>query len=127
MATLDSWWDALVRDRFAAVLELVLIAIADDYADLAAILESINEWTPDPAIEALPARSAVPVSRAEVIKALAELIREGYAHAFASGGATNGSERADFREARAGELWFYVTPKGEQTANQLWERGQVKQ
>lgn len=126
MATVASWWDGLTRDRFAALLELVLLAIADDYEDLATILESINEWPPDPAIEALPARSAIPVSRAEVIKALGELIREGYAQAYTSGGTADGSERADFREAKAGELWFYVTTKGELTANQLREQGSPK-
>ena len=123
MASVDSWWDALVRDRFAAVLELVLVAIADDYEDLETILESINEWEPDPELEGRAARSAVPVSRPEVVKALGELIREGYARAYTLGGEESSARPVDFHEHGADGLWFYVTPKGERTVNQLWERG----
>lgn len=127
MASVDSWWDSLTRDRFAAVLELVLLAIADDYEDLRTIIESINDWKPDPEIEARPARSAVPVSRPEVVKALRELIREGYAQAYTLDGEEASVWQLEFRDDAAGELWFYVTPKGELTVNQLWERGPVKQ
>jgi len=39
----DSWWDGLVRDRFQAILELVLDAMSDDYVTVEIILKTINE------------------------------------------------------------------------------------
>ena len=44
MVNADSWWDGLSRDRFAAVLELVLDAIAEDYVTVEIIGKNINEW-----------------------------------------------------------------------------------
>ena len=44
MVNADSWWDGLVRDRFQAVLELVLDAISEDYVTVEIILKTINEW-----------------------------------------------------------------------------------
>ena len=82
MVNADSWWDGLVRDRFQAVLELVLDAMSDDYVTVEIILKTINEWDAGSRPESWAARSAAPVSRPEVIRALRELTREGYAQAY---------------------------------------------
>jgi hypothetical protein len=113
----DNWWDALVRDRFQAVLELVLEAIADDYETIEIILKAINEWDTERDAELWPARSAAPVTRPEVIKALRVLTQEGYARACIF----DGSEARDvvFREGAPADLWFYATPKGVNAVKQF--------
>ena len=112
MVSVDSWWDALIRGRFEAVLELVLCAIADDYESLEIILSTINEWDADRDPESWPARSAVPVSRPEVINALRELTREGYAHTYMLDTKEPHVQSVDFSEDEVDDLWFYATPKG---------------
>jgi hypothetical protein len=121
MGGIDSWWDKLVRDRAASVLELVIAAIADDYESVGMILEAINERGADLGPEKWPARSAIPVSPPEVISALKELVREGYAQACILD--TRAPARAvKFHEAEAGSLWFLVTSKGAVAAEKLFER-----
>ena len=110
MVNVDSWWDGLVRNRFQAVLELVLEAIADDYGTVDIILNMINEWDKERDPETWPARSAVPVSRPEVVDALKELTREHYAQAFIFAGPEARPVR--FREDQLADVWFYTTEKG---------------
>jgi hypothetical protein len=119
---IDGWWDELVRDRAEAVLELVIGAIADDYESVKSILASINER--DPALEPSKweARKAVPVSRPEVISALKELIREGYAQAYALQESEPYSRPVKFREGDVDRLWFWVTSKGTQAVEKIFER-----
>src|SRR2546430_1782279 len=107
MVGVDSWWDALVRDRFEAILELVISAIADDYESLEIILKTINEWDADCDPESWAARSAAPVSRTEVVKALRELTREGYAQTYILGTEEPHVQSVDFREDEVDERWFY--------------------
>jgi len=110
LVNVDSWWDGLVRDRFQAVLELVLVAVADDYMTVEVILKTINEWDTEHDPETWKARSAVPVSRPEVTRALRELTREEYAQAYVFRG-----DEAQVVEMRPGELadvWFCATRKG---------------
>ena len=122
MVSVDSWWDAHVGDRSEAALELVITSIADDYESLEIILESINEWKEDRDLESWPARRAVPVSRAEVIEALRELSREGYAQTYILDTKEPYAQPVEFREDQVDDLWFYVTPKGEHAVKQLYER-----
>jgi len=113
----DSWWDALVRGRFQAVLELVLAAISDDYETIEIILKTINEWDSDRSPGSWPARRAVPISRPEVIRALRELTREGFAQAFIL--TPHGTRVVDFRERGIEDLWFYTTQKGIEAVRQF--------
>jgi hypothetical protein len=113
----DSWWDGLVRDRFQAVLELVLDAISDDPETVGIILKTINEWDPDRDPETWAARRAVPVSRPEIIRALRELTREGYAQAYNL--SDNAPKAVDFEEAKAHDGWFSATPKGIKAVKQF--------
>ena len=113
----DSWWDGLVRDRFRAVLELVLDAISDDPETVGIILKTINEWDPDRDPEAWAARRAVPVSRPEIIRALRELTREGYAQAFSL--SDNEPKAVDFEAAKSSDGWFSATPKGIKAVKQF--------
>ena len=110
MVNVDSWWDSLVRDRFRALLELVLDAIAEDYVTVEIILKNINEWNHERDPVDWKARDAVPVSPPEVVRALRELTREGYAQAFVFNGAE--PQAVDFRDVGAGGLWFCATQKG---------------
>jgi len=120
VAGTDHWWDDLTRDRSAAILELVLDAIADDYENLDIILKTINRCYPDdPGLNNWKALEAVPVSRPEVIKALRELAEEGFAQAFVYDAETKQFQVVSFRQNEAGMLWFYVTDKGLRTANRL--------
>ena len=117
MVNVDSWWDVLVRGRFQAVLELVLAAIADDPVTIEIILKIINEWDPGCDAESWPARSVVPVSRPEVIKALRELTGEDYAQACNFAGQE--IHRVDFRDREVAEVWFSATRKGINAVRQL--------
>ena len=119
MPSIDSWWDGLVRDRAQAVLELVLSAIADDYESLEIILDSINKWNVDPDIKRLSAMSAIPVSPTDVINALRELTREGYAQSYIFTSYEHRALPVEFSTDSVDELWFYVTPKGLRAVKQL--------
>ncbi len=117
MVNVDSWWDGLLRDRFAAVLELVLCAISDDYESVEIILQSINGWEAGCEADAWPARNAIPLARQEVIRALRELTHEGYAQAFVL--TPQETRIVDFREGEIEALWFYATRKGISAVRQL--------
>ncbi|MGA8182265.1 MAG: hypothetical protein WB819_01340 [Terriglobia bacterium] len=120
MASIDPWWDDLTRDRSAAILELVLNAIADDYEDLEIILKTINQCYQDvPELKDWRALQVVPVSRPEVVMALRELTEEGFAQAFVYDAGTKQFRAVSFRQHEAGMLWFYVTEKGLRTASRL--------
>jgi hypothetical protein len=106
----DSWWDGLVRDRFQSVLELVLDAMSDDYVTVEIILKTINEWDTGSRPESWTARSAAPVTRPEVIVALRELTREGYAQAYIFEGPE--PYAVDFHPAKVRDLWFFPTQRG---------------
>jgi hypothetical protein len=117
LVNVDGWWDSLVRDRFQAILELVLAAISDDYATVAIILQIINELEADRDPKAWPARSAAPVSPPEVIKALQELTREGYAQACVF--ESNVARAVKFRADATRDMWFCASPKGASAVKKL--------
>ena len=110
MVNVDSWWDGLSRDRFQAVLELVLDAIAEDYVTVEIIGKNINEWDGDRDATIWAARSAAPVSRPEIIHALQELTREGYAQACVFNG--HQAQWVKFRPDHLTDVWFCATQKG---------------
>ena len=110
MVNVDSWWDEHVRDRYQAVLQLVLDAISEDYVTLEIILKNINEWDNERDATAWAARSAAPVARPEVVKALEELIKEQYAQACIFNG--HAARVAPFRTEQLADLWFCATEKG---------------
>lgn len=110
MVNVDSWWDSLVRDRFRAVLELVLDAISEDYVTLEIILRNINEWNSELDPGAWAARGAAPVSRPEVVRALRELTREGYAQACIFNGPE--AQAVKFSPDQVANVWFCATQKG---------------
>lgn len=117
MVNADSWWDSLVRDRFQAVLELVLDAMADDYVTVEIILKTINEWDSGSRPESWAARRAAPVTRPEVIRALRELTREGYAQAFVFDGPD--ALAVDFQPGNLRDVWFYPTERGMDAVNRF--------
>ena len=120
MAGIDPWWDNLVRERSAAILELVLDAVADDYTNLEIILKTINRCYPDdPDLKDWKALEAIPVSRPEVTKALRELTDDGFARAYLYEAGTKQFRAVSFREEPPGVLWFYVTEKGLSAASRL--------
>ena len=110
MVNADSWWDGLVRDRFQAILELVLDAMSDDYVTVEIILKTINEWDDGSRPETWAARNAAPVTRPEVIQAVRELTTEGFAQAYIF----NGPEAyaVEFHTSKVRDLWFYPTKRG---------------
>lgn len=110
MVNVDSWWDGLARDRFQAILELVLDAISEDYVTVEIISRNINEWDGDRDPASWAARSAVPVSRPEIIHALQELTREGYAQACVFNGQV--AQAVRFRSEQLADVWFCATEKG---------------
>jgi hypothetical protein len=120
VVSIDSWWNGNVRDRSADVLELVLTAISDDYSNVGMILESINEWDSNYGPATWPARKAIPVNHREVVHALADLTREGYAQAYVLD--TGEAQPARFSEEGIRDLWFCATPKGMGAIQQLYER-----
>ncbi|HLY63549.1 MAG TPA: hypothetical protein VKV95_22655 [Terriglobia bacterium] len=122
MVSIDSWWDSRVRDRSQALLELVINAIADDYENVEIIDQSINQWDVEVRPETWPARSAVPVSRHEIIKALEELTREGYAQSYCFDAAELNAVAVEFAKDGINDLWFYVTPKGVSAVKKLAEQ-----
>jgi hypothetical protein len=124
VAGTDHWWDDLTRDRFSAVLELVLDAISDDYENLEIILRTINRWNRDvPGLKGWKALAAIPVSPPEVIKALQELTQEGFAQACDYDVETKQFLPVNFSQSRASVLWYYVTEKGMSAVNRFLKRG----
>lgn len=118
MVDIDRWWNDLTRDRFEAILELVAHAIASDYEKIETILKTINERYPaEPELKDWKALREVPVSRFEVIKALRELTREGYAQAYNYDAMTGTFQAVEFGKARIREPWLYATPKGIRAVN----------
>ncbi len=117
MVNADNWWDGLVHDRFQAVLELVLDAMSDDYVSVEIILQTINEWDEGSRPDSWEARKAAPVTRPEVIQALRELTREGFAQAYIF----NGPEAyaVDFQPGKIRDLWFYPTQRGMNAVRQF--------
>ncbi|HUZ46720.1 MAG TPA: hypothetical protein VMW54_08785 [Terriglobia bacterium] len=113
MISIDSWWDSRTRNRFEAILELVMDAVADDYERLEMIMATINESYPvDPALKGWEALKAAPVSRHEGVQALRELTGEGYAQAYVYDAAENRFRAVGFGKEQINDLWFYATPKG---------------
>lgn len=110
MVNVDSWWDDLSRDRFQAVLELVLDAISEDYVTVEIIRKNINEWDGERDPASWAARSAAPVSRPEILHALRELTREGYAQACVFNG--HEAQVVNFRPDQLADVWFCSTEKG---------------
>ncbi len=113
MMNIDSWWDSRTRNRFEAILELVMDAVSDDYETLDVILSTINESYPGaPDLEDWEALKAAPVARHEAVQALQELAREGYAQAYVYDEAEKDFLPVAFGKERIKALWFYATPKG---------------
>jgi len=98
----------------------VLGAISEDYSNVGIILESVNDMDSSYSPEAWPARKAVPVDRREVVHALEELTREGYAQAYRL--ETGEARPARFSAEAIRELWFCATPKGTGAIQQLLDR-----
>ena len=123
MAGTDRWWDDLTRDRAAAVLELVLDAISDDYETLEIILRTINRYYRDEYdLKDWKALEAVPVSRPEVVEALRELTQERFAQASIYDAEVKQFQAVSFRPEMASVLWFYATEKGMQAVSRLHKR-----
>jgi len=117
MVNVDGWWDDQVRDRFQAILQLVLAAISDDYGTVPIILQMINKGDSSRDLESWAARSAAPVSPPEVKQALQELTREGYAQACVFEGAE--ARVVNFRPGETADVWFCATPKGVNAVKKL--------
>jgi hypothetical protein len=98
-------------------MELVLDAMSDDYVTVEIILKTINEWDGGSRPESWAARSAVPVSRPEVIRALRELTREGFAQVCIFDGAE--ACVVEFQPGRVRDLWFYPTQRGMEAVRQF--------
>jgi len=124
VVSIDSWWDGLTRDRSAAVLELVLDVIADDYECVDYIQDSIKILAEDPEIDLNPGLRKTQPSRAEIVSALRELTREGYAQAYILDCQEPYKQEVEFSESHVGDLWFYITPKGRKTMDHLYQRDQ---
>jgi hypothetical protein len=110
VVNVDSWWDGLSHNRFEAVLQLVLDAISEDYVTVEIIGKNINEWDGERDPASWAARSAAPVSRSEIIHALQELTREGYAQACIFNGQE--AQVVKFRAEQLADVWFCATQKG---------------
>ena len=121
MVNADSWWEGMVHGRFQAVLELVLDAIAEDYVTVNIILKNINEWDGRRDPSSWAARSAAPVSRPEVIRALQELTREHYAQACIFNG--HEAQVVDFQASQPANVWFCATEKGVNATKQFLGEG----
>lgn len=120
MVETNPWWNDLTRDRAEALLQLVLDAIADDYASVELVVKTLNEDYPkEPGLEGWKAMDALPVSRPEVAGALRELVQEGFAHAFAYDAATCSSRAVTPTRGRMAGLWFYATEKGLRAINRV--------
>ena len=123
MAGIDRWWDDLTRERAAAVLELVLNAISDDYENVEIIRRIINGYDPDePGLKNWKALAAVPVSRLEVVNGLRELVAEGFAQASIYDPEAKDYQPVSFRPDMVSVLWFYVTEKGMEAVDRIHKR-----
>jgi len=85
------------------------------------ILKTINEWGADLDLGSWSARRAVPVRRPEVIKALRELTRVGYAQAYILDTRKPYAQPVDFREDEVDHQWFLATLTGIRGVKQFLE------
>lgn len=101
-----------MKDVNQYLREYVLGAISDDYESFETILADIDRWA---------AKGRAVVDRQKVLKALEELIGEGYAQAFSFEFPFKEAIPTEYSAKSVDDLWFYVTPKGKQLAYDLQE------
>ena len=99
-----------MKDVNQVLKDSVLRAISDDYEDFDRVLVDVIGWAGE---------HGITVSPQAVLKALEDLISEGYAQAYSF---TSGKAKpAEYSSDCVGDLWFYVTPRGKQLARQFQE------
>jgi hypothetical protein len=100
-----------MKDLDRTFREYALRAISDDYEEFEKILQDVTGWA---------AACGVTPDRSSTLRALEELIRDGYAQAYILSAVPPGkAEAVSYSLDRLDELWFYVTPKGKRLARQL--------
>lgn len=108
-----------MKDLNQVISEYVLRSISDDYEYIEAILEDVANWTSE---------CGTTVDSNAVLKALEELIRDGYAQAYVLHSApTARAEAVKYSSDRVHDYSYYVTPKGKRLARDLmeeWRRGE---
>lgn len=120
MADTNFWWNDLTRGRAEALLQLVLDAIADDYADVELVVKTLNQDYPkEPGLEGWKAMDALPVSRPEVAGALRELVQEGFAQACVYDAGTSDFRAVNPPRGKMTGLLFFPTDKGLRAIKQL--------
>jgi hypothetical protein len=85
----------------------LLSAIANDYEDLASIDKYLHFEGAD-----------LLLTHNEIGEALKQLIDEGLAEAYRLSPVAPHAQKVDFETDMAEQLWFYVTPKGEDFVRQ---------
>ena len=117
MISVDSWWDGLVRERVENILHRVMEAVSDDYHSVQTILETVNGRAHERNGGGSAETNTLKVNRREVVRALRELVNEGYAQAHVLAPERPHFLAVPFREEQADQLWFYVTAKGKEIMN----------
>ena len=87
----------------------VMASMADDYESLEIILDSVSTLAKEDGVSAFDEQEI----RAEI----AGLIRDGYAKAYILSSTPPHAVSTEYVDSRAGELWFMLTPLGNQAMN----------
>lgn len=88
----------------------VMSSIADDYEDFEMVSNTASRWAEEDGLQ---------FDRKEILRELAELIRNGHAQAYTLSAQPPHSLLAEYSEARADDLWFMLTPAGVQALTEL--------
>jgi len=100
-----------MKDLNQFVRKHVLRSISDDYENFDRILKDVSGWA---------AEREASVDHQTALKALDELISDGYAQAYCfSTVPPGGAEEVSYSADRLDDLWFYVTPRGKRRAHEL--------
>jgi hypothetical protein len=99
-----------MKDLNELLKEYVLRSVADDYEEFERILAEVTGWA---------AARGITVDPQGVLRALDELISEGYAQAYLLASTPPYSTPVEHSAERVDDRWFYVTPRGKQLATQL--------
>ncbi len=92
--------------------EYVVRAVSDDYEEFERVSADVTGWA---------AERGIAVDRQGILKGLEDAISEGYAQAYVLSTKPPYATPAEYSPAQAGDLWFYVTPRGKQLAYELQE------
>ncbi len=102
----------MIQDR---ITYLVLSAMSNDYEDFEMVVREACKWAE---------QDGIIIARQDILRALQELISQGYAQSYVLSSTPPHVTPVDFSMENVGRIYFYVTPKGQRLVEDLDKSGQ---